>query len=89
MYLHVHHFVQLSVAGQLEQALKRLKENSQAMSEMRERARESKAGADRMERALKRAQAELLGREKEMAEMRMSMARLQQAASEVIKEGRI
>ena len=70
----------------MEQALKRLKANSQAMSEMREKARESEAGADRMERALKRAQAELLGREKEMAEMRLNMARLQQTANEVIEE---
>lgn len=56
------------------------------MSKMRERARESEAGTDRMERALKRAQAELIRREKEMAEMRMNMARLQQTANEVMKE---
>ena len=75
--------VKLPVAGQLEQALKRLRENSQTMTELRQKARKSEAEADGMEKALNRVQGELLRREREMAELRMNVTRLQQSASEV------
>ena len=65
------------MAGQLEQALRRLRENSQAMEELRQKAREREGEADRMEKALNRAQGELIRREKELAELRMTTARLQ------------
>ena len=67
MYMYIS--LQLPVAGQLEQALQRLRENSQAMEELRQRAKEREG--------------ELIRREKELSELRMSVARLQHGANEV------
>lgn len=47
------------------------------MEELRQKAREREGEADRMEKALNRAQGELIRREKELAELRMTTARLQ------------
>ena len=71
------------MASQLEQALTRLRDNGRTMAELREKHKESVAEADRMEKALGRAQGELIRREKEISQMRMDMARLQQTANQV------
>ena len=51
--------------------------------ELKQKAREREGEADRMEKALNRAQGELLRREKELSELRMNIARLQHGADEV------
>ena len=53
------------------------------MEELRQKAREREGEADRMEKALNRAQGELIRREKELSELRMTIARLQHGANEV------
>lgn len=75
--------LQRSVADQMTHALQRLRENGQVMVELREKAKEREGDADRMEKALNRAQGELIRKEKELSELRMTIARLQHGASEV------
>ena len=71
------------MASQLEQALTRLRESGHTIAELKQRSKLSEAEADRMEKALGRAQGELLKREREISEMRMDVARLQQTSNQV------
>lgn len=68
---------------QLEQAVSRLREKSQAIAEMKIAAQRAEQNAERLEKALKRAQGDLLTREQEISELKMKVGRLPSGSEEV------
>lgn len=66
--------LQLPVTSQLEQAVTNLRENAQIISDLRRQAKRAEGQADKMERALNRAQNELLQRDREIAELRLQIS---------------
>jgi len=62
------------VTSQLEQAVKNLRENAQIISDLRRQTKRAEGQADKMERALNRAQNELLQRDREIAELRLQIS---------------
>ena len=70
-------FPQLPVATQLEQAIRSLGENEHTISGLKQRTKRAEEHADKMEKALNKAQTELLRRDREMAELRLEISAAQ------------
>ena len=68
--------LQLPLNAQLEQALSHVKDNNRVIAEMKAAAQRAEQHANRLEKALTRAQSDLLDREKEISELRMKVGRL-------------
>ena len=63
------------MASQLEQAVENLRDNAHIISDLKRRTKKAEEQADKMERALNRAQNELLQRDREIAELRLEISR--------------
>ena len=70
-------FPQLPVATQLEQAVRSLVESEHTISDLKHRTKKAEEHADKMEKALNKAQTELLRRDREMAELRLEISAAQ------------
>ena len=63
--------MQLSVASQLEQALRNLQCSTQTISKLKQQAKRAEEHADQLEKALNSAQNNLLKRDREISELRL------------------
>ena len=77
MYLIFPSFPQLPVATQLKQAVRSLGESGHTISDLKQRTKKAEEHADKMEKALNKAQTELLRRDREMAELRLEISAAQ------------
>ena len=67
----------MPVATQLELAIRSLGESEHAISGLKQRTKRAEEHADKMEKALNKAQTELLRRDREMAELRLEISAAQ------------
>lgn len=67
---------QLPVAVQLEQALKTLRQNAHTITDVKQQAKKAEEHADRLEKALNKAQNQLLKRDREIAELHLQIGAL-------------